>query len=244
MPLIQTLRALRADADVRAGARAMRGAGLGIAAWGLVTGVAMVKSGLGLWLALAMTLFVYAGSAQLAALPLIAAAAPLPLVLGAAFCVNLRFVVFSAQVRPYLEGLPRWQRTLAGYLNGDVVIITLLRRYPVSDGSAQQRRYFLGAAAMNWLCWQLPSLGGVLLADRVPDSWGLGFAGTLALLAIILGQLADRATALVIVLASTLSTALFWLPLRLNVVTAIVVSLLVGMAWDAWRQEHLTVPQR
>src|SRR6185503_4232081 len=46
---------------------------LGIAAWGLVTGVAMVKSGLSLPVAVLMTMLVYAGSAQLAALPLIVA---------------------------------------------------------------------------------------------------------------------------------------------------------------------------
>ena len=239
---IRLLRMLLSDADWRAGARDMRGAGLGIGAWGLVTGVAMVKSGLGLGLSLAITLLVYAGSAQLAALPLIIAGAPLTLVLVAAFCVNLRFVVFSAQLRPYLEALPRWQRALCGYLNGDVVFVTLLRRHPVADGSARQRRYYLGAAAMNWMCWQVPSLAGVILADHVPDRWGLGFAGTLALLAIVYGLLADHATAAVIVLASALSTSLFWLPLRLNIVVAIIVSLLAGMAWDAWRQARMTVP--
>ena len=40
---------------------------LGIAAWGLVTGVAMIKSGLGLPEAIGMSLLVFAGSAQLAA---------------------------------------------------------------------------------------------------------------------------------------------------------------------------------
>ena len=235
------MRSLLADADFRAGARDLRGAGLGIGAWGLVTGVAMVKSGLGLWPALAITLFVYAGSAQLAALPLISAGAPLLLVLGAATCANLRFVVFGAQLRPYLEPLPRGLRTLAAYLNGDVVIVTLLRRYPVADGSREQQRYFLGAAAANWLFWQIPSIGGVLLADQFPDRWNVGFAGTLALLAIVLGLLADRATAGVIVLASTLSTLLFWLPLRLNLVAAIGLSLLAGMAWDAWLQSRIGV---
>ena len=38
----------------------------GIAAWGLMTGVAMMKSGLSLVEALAMTLTVFAGSSQLA----------------------------------------------------------------------------------------------------------------------------------------------------------------------------------
>ena len=39
----------------------------GIAAWGLMTGVAMVKSGMSVFEASAMTLLVFAGSSQLAA---------------------------------------------------------------------------------------------------------------------------------------------------------------------------------
>jgi predicted branched-subunit amino acid permease len=87
--------------EYRRGAREMAAPVLGMAAWGLVTGVAMVKSGLTVAQALAMTLFVFAGSAQLASLPLIAAGAPLWVLLLTAFCVNLRFVIFSAQWQPY-----------------------------------------------------------------------------------------------------------------------------------------------
>lgn len=46
---------------------------------GIVTGVAMVRSGLGVWLPVLMSLVVvvFAGSAQLASLPLIATGAPM-----------------------------------------------------------------------------------------------------------------------------------------------------------------------
>jgi predicted branched-subunit amino acid permease len=52
----------------------MTGPSVGIAAWGLVTGVAMVKSGLSIPVAVLMSLLVFAGSAQLAVIPLLAAA--------------------------------------------------------------------------------------------------------------------------------------------------------------------------
>lgn len=62
----------------RLGARDMSAPTIGIGAWGLVTGVAMVKSGLTIPVALAMSLLMFAGSAQLAILPLLAAGAPGP----------------------------------------------------------------------------------------------------------------------------------------------------------------------
>lgn len=68
------------DPDLRRGARDVLEFIPGIAAWGLVTGVAMVKGGLSVPLALVMSLVVFSGSAQLATLPLIAAGAPLRVV--------------------------------------------------------------------------------------------------------------------------------------------------------------------
>jgi predicted branched-subunit amino acid permease len=64
-------------AEFRSGVRDMLPAFPGIFAWGLVTGVAMVKGGLSVPMALLMTLVAYAGSAQLASLPLIATSAPI-----------------------------------------------------------------------------------------------------------------------------------------------------------------------
>ena len=49
------------------GARDMTATALGIAAWGLLTGIAMANSGLPLPLGILMSLIVFAGSAQLAA---------------------------------------------------------------------------------------------------------------------------------------------------------------------------------
>ena len=83
------------------GARDMTGTALGIAAWGLLTGVAMAKSGLAMPLAVLMSLIVFAGSAQLAALPLLAGGAPIWVIWATALCVNLRFVIFSAGWRRY-----------------------------------------------------------------------------------------------------------------------------------------------
>ena len=72
----------------RQGVTDMLGTGLGVGAWGLVTGVAMVKTGMPVALALLMSLLVYAGSAQLAVLPLLAVGAPLWVVWLTAACVR------------------------------------------------------------------------------------------------------------------------------------------------------------
>ena len=214
------------------GARDMVGISLGIAAWGLVTGVAMAKSGLPLPLAVLMSLLVFAGSAQLAALPLIIAGAPIWMVWAIALCVNLRFVIFSAQWRPYFAHLPRWQRMRLGYFTADLNYVVFMTRFPQPRPSPEQLPYFWGGVVTNWLSWQLPTLAGLLLADAIPTAWGFGFAGILALLALMYSLLSDRASAVAAVVATSAAIATAALPLKLNIVVAIVAAVAAGLLMD------------
>src|SRR4029079_18734645 len=126
----------------------------GLAAWGVMTGVAMVKSGMSAVEVTLMALFVYAGSSQLAALPLIAAGAPMWVILATSTCVNLRFVVFSAHLRAYVSHLPAWRRTFRGYLFADLNYGLFIRRFPqpptTADGIAAQDAYWLGTRGSGW----------------------------------------------------------------------------------------------
>lgn len=215
----------RRHAEFGEGIRDQFSVAMGIAAWGLMTGVAMVQSGLSVLEALLMTLIVYAGSAQLAAVPMIAAGAPLWVILAAAFCVNLRFVVFSAHLRPYLMHLPRWQRMATGYVTGDLSYVFFARRYPHPGENpeelARQQAYLAGNCAVNYLAWMAASVIGIVLAHAIPTAWGLGFAGILALLG-VLSSLASSPLRIVSAgVAGAAAVAAWALPLRLNILVAI-----------------------
>ncbi len=229
------LRALVRDPEFRRGARDMAGITLGISAWGLVTGVAMVKSGLSLPLALLMSLVVFAGSSQLASLPLLAAGAPLWVLWATAFCVNLRFVIFSAQWRFYFGHLPLLKRLHIGYFAADLNYVAFLRRFPEPAPAPGQLPYFWGGVALNWCAWQIPSILGIVLADRVPTQWGLGFAGVLALLGLSYSLLSDFRTWISAAVAACAAVAAYALPLRLNIVVAIAAAVAAGLLIEHWR---------
>lgn len=226
--------ALTRNPEFRRGAREMMGITLGISAWGLVTGVAMVKSGLSVWMALLMSLVVFAGSSQLAALPLIAAGAPLWVLWATAFCVNLRFVIFSTQWRMYFGHLPRTRRMKIAYFAADLNYVAFLKRFPDGKPAPEQEPYFWGGVALNWCAWQIPSIAGILLANHVPTEWGLGFAGVLALLGLSYSLLRDRNTWVTAAVAGCAAVAAYALPLRLNIIVAIAVAVAVGLMMEKW----------
>ena len=197
----------------------------GIAAWGLMTGVAMVKSGMSLPEALFMGLAVFAGSSQLAAIPLIAAGAPMWVILATAFCVNLRFVVFSAHLRPYVMHQPLWRRLVSGYFTADLSYVLFTTHFPHpstdADGIRAQEAYLAGNCALNWVSWVGASLLGIALANAIPPQWGLGFAGILALLGILCSLATTRLRAISGGVAGAAAVAAFALPLKLNILVAI-----------------------
>ena len=222
----------RHDDAFRLGAQDMTGPALGIAAWGLVTGVAMVKSGMSVSIALATSLLVFAGSAQLATLPLLAAGAPLWVIWATAACVNLRFVILGTQWRPYFGHLPRARRLRLAYFAADLNFVLFMKRYPRPEPAPGQEAYFWGGVALNYPAWQLSSIAGILLGDRVPTEWGLGFAGILVLIGLIGSMLNTRSTWVAAAVAAVTAVLSYGLPYKLNIVLAIAAAVLVGMAMD------------
>jgi len=211
-----------------------------ILTWGLVTGIAMAKSTLTLYEALAMSLFVYAGVSQLAALPLIAAGLPVWMILVTSFMVNLRFVIFSLGLQAHFAYLPTWRRVLLGYCTADFSYLFFIRRYPTPQTTAEQHAntkhlqmyWLMGMQISNWVLWQIGSITGILFANQIPNSWGLEFAGAIALVAIIVPML-DRASARwAAVTAGTVAVMAYGMPFRLNIVLAIVAAIVVGMKTD------------
>jgi predicted branched-subunit amino acid permease len=213
----------------------------GIAAWGMMTGVAMMKSGLSLVEALSMALLVFAGSSQLAAMPLMIAGAPMWVVLATGFCVNLRFVVFSIHLRPYVMHQPLWRRLISGYFTADLSYVMFTKRHThpaASDDAAQLRAqdaYLAGNCFVNWCSWVGASLLGIALANAIAPQWGLGFAGILALLGIVCSLASSRLRVVSCAIAGAAAVVAYALPLKLNILVGIGVAVVVCLSLEKLR---------
>ena len=215
----------RRDAFVR-GIRAIAPVALATAAWGVVAGVAMVQVGLNTVQAICMTLLVFSGTAQLASLPLIAAAAPIWVILLTATVVNLRFVNFSAGLRPFVRRLSLSRRLLLGYTIVDTSFAVFLSRFADAAenerGTTEQIWFFLGLGAGQWIVWQSMSILGILLAAQVPPEWGLEFAAIVALIALTLPMIVGRPALVGALTAGIVAVAAAGAPLKLGLLFAVI----------------------
>jgi len=213
----------------------------GAAAWGLVSGVAMVKGGLSPPWAATMSLLVYAGSAQLAALPLIATGMPLWVIVATGLITNLRFVIYSAALRPYFAAEPVGKRAALGFFMTDFTFTLFMRS--AQDGRLPEENrdaWFAGVCSSNWITWQVCAMTGIVAASYVPTHWGLEFTGTLALVALVGPALITRPIIVGAVVASVVALLAHGIPYRLGLFCAAIAGIAAATAADGWRNSDIT----
>jgi len=223
----------------RQGQRAILPSLPGAFAWGMISGVAMVKGGLTVPWAIMMSLLVYAGSAQLAALPLIVAGAPLWVIVTTGLITNLRFVIYSAALRPYFADEPWRKRAALGFFMTDFTFTRFMRS--AQDGSLPERNrdaWFAGVCANNWVTWQLSAMTGIIGASYVPTDWGLEFTGTLALVALVGPSLNARPAVVGAIVAAVVALLAFPLPFKLGLFCGALAGIAAATLADYWQQRE------
>jgi predicted branched-subunit amino acid permease len=199
----------------------------------MVSGVAMVKGGLGVPWAIAMSLMVCAGSAQLAALPLIAAGAPIWVIVATGLITNLRFVIYSAAIRPYFAGHSLPRRLALGFFMTDFTFVRFMRS--TQDGSLPEQHrdsWFAGMCSTNFLVWQVSAITGCIGASYVPTEWGLEFTGTLALVALVGPSLNARPAVIGAMVAALVALFTHGLPFKLGLFCGAIAGILAASLAD------------
>ncbi|AEG92892.1 AzlC family ABC transporter permease [Ramlibacter tataouinensis] len=146
----------------------------GVALYGLVFGVLAGERGLSWLQALLMSVFVYSGSAQLAALEVWASASGLAALLLTILAINARYVLYGAALQPWLAPLPRRHALGSLFLLGDGSWVLSMREWERGERDAG---FVLGSGLAGLLPWLGGTVAGHLLTSGLPDprAWGLDF---------------------------------------------------------------------
>lgn len=218
---------------MRAGAQDIAPILIGIVPFGLVAGAAVIQAGFRPAEAIGMSLLVNAGASQIVATTLFGSGAPLWLALATALIVNARMFIYSTSIAPVLSDAPGWLRPILGHMLVDQnYAMTMTRGRSREDVDVIP--YYIGAWLALAAVWQLSTIGGALIGPLIPASWGLEFAVPLVFLAMLAPALKDSVAISVCVVTAVSSAVLVpVLPLQ----TGLVVAILIGMLYGAWRDK-------
>lgn len=207
---------------------------LGYIPVGFAYGVLAQKSGLGIVNTVAMSVIVFAGSAQLIGAGLFGAGAgPLALIFTT-FVVNLRHMLMSAALAPKLKGWKKWQIALFGYeLTDETFALHSMRMAKDSPPLAET----FGVNITSQSSWVLGSLAGYLAGGQIADvrPVGLDYALPAMFIALLVPQLVKPVYLMMAVIAGSLSVILCLLGYsQSHVIAATVIASTVGLGVEQW----------
>jgi 4-azaleucine resistance transporter AzlC len=211
-----------------AGARAEIPLLIGVIPFGLIYGALAVNAGLSKAAAQMMSSIIFAGSAQFITAQLVHEATPGLVIVLTIAVVNLRHMLYSASMAPYIASLPMRWKALLSYLLTDEAYAPTILHYEKHGVTPHAHWFWLGAGCTLWVFWQMSTAVGVFLGAAIPESWSLDFALPLTFIAMLVPVLRGRPALAAALSAGVVALLAFSLPYKLGLIVAALVGILVG----------------
>lgn len=201
---------------------------IGVFPFGLIYGASALDAGLSPAASQMMSSILFAGSAQVIAAQLVREAAPGLVILLTIAVVNLRHMLYSASLAPYIAALPTRWKVLLSYLLTDEAYAPSIIHYEKEGLTPYAHWFWLGAGLALWTTWQVATALGIFLRAAIPDSWSLDFALPLTFIAMVVPVLKNRAAVAAALSAGVVALLAFSLPYKLGLILAALVGIVVG----------------
>jgi 4-azaleucine resistance transporter AzlC len=211
-----------------AGARAEIPLVIGGFPFGMIYGALAMNAGLSTSAAQLMSSIVFAGSAQFITTELVHQLTPGPVIVLTIAVVNLRHMLYSASLAPYLASLSTRWKALLSYLLTDEAYAPTVIHYEKVGKTPYGHWFLLGAGLTLWTDWQISTALGIWLGTAIPESWSLDFALPLTFIAMVVPVLKDRPAIAAALSAGVVALVAHRLPYQLGLIVAAFVGIAVG----------------
>lgn len=201
---------------------------IGVFPFGLIYGALALNAGLSPAAAQMMSWIVFAGSSQFITTQLVHESAPGLVIVLTIAVVNLRHMLYSASMAPYLAPLStRWKALLSYFLTDEAYAPSIMH-YEEKGITPHAHWFLLGAGLSLWLDWQISTALGIFLGATIPETWSLDFALPLTFIAMVVPVLKNQPAVAAALSAGVVALVAFPLPYKLGLILAALAGILVG----------------
>lgn len=201
---------------------------IGVFPFGMIYGALALNAGLSALVSQMMSSIVFAGSAQFVTAQLVKDAAPGFVIILTIAVVNLRHMLYSASLAPYLKHLSLKWKILLSYLLTDEAYAPSILHYEKEGIKPFSHWFLLGAGFSLWFTWQVSTALGIFLGAEMPEDIPLDFALPLTFIAMVVPILKKRPMVASAVSAGVTALLAYNLPFKLGLILAALVGILVG----------------
>jgi 4-azaleucine resistance transporter AzlC len=208
---------------------------VGVFPFGLIYGALAINTGLPTSAAQMMSSIVFAGSSQIIATQLFHESAPGPVIVLTIAVVNLRHMLYSASLAPYVASLSTRWKILLSYLLTDEAYAASVIHYEKEGVTRYGHWFLLGAGFSLWFIWQVSTAMGIFLGTAIPETWSLDFALPLTFIAMVVPALKNRPAIAAALSAGVVALLAYPLPYRLGLILAALIGIAAGTFLE-WRK--------
>jgi len=201
---------------------------IGVFPFGLIYGALALNAGLSKTASQFMSSIVFAGSSQFITAQLVHESVPGLVIVLTIAVVNLRHMLYSASLAPYLASLPTRWKALLSYLLTDEAYAPTIIHYEKEGITPYAHWFLLGAGFSLWFIWQVSTAVGIFLGAAIPESWSLDFALPLTFIAMVVPVLKNQPAIAAALSAGVVALIAFSLPYKLGLILAALVGIAVG----------------
>jgi branched chain amino acid efflux pump len=227
-----------------AGARAEIPLLIGVFPFGMIYGALALNAGLSTSAAQMMSSIVFAGSAQFITAQLVHELTPGFVIVLTIAVVNLRHMLYSASLAPYLAGIPTRWKVLLSYLLTDEAYAPTILHYEKEGTTPYAHWFLLGAGFSLWFTWQVSTALGIFLGTAIPESWSLDFALPLTFIAMVVPVLKNQPAIAAALSAGAVALVAYPLPYKLGLILAALVGILIGSLLEGRKPSKETLPPK
>jgi len=211
-----------------AGARAEIPLLIGVFPFGMIYGALALNAGLSNAASQMMSSIVFAGSAQFITAQLVHESTPGLVIVLTIAVVNLRHMLYSASLAPYIASLSTRWKVLLSYLLTDEAYAPTIIHYEKEGITPYAHWFWLGAGCSLWFTWQVSTALGIFLGTAIPATWSLDFALPLTFIAMVVPVLKNQPAIAAALSAGIVALIAFSLPYKLGLILAALVGIVVG----------------
>ena len=201
---------------------------IGVFPFGMIYGALALNAGLSASASQLMSSIVFAGSSQFVTAQLVHDAAPAFVIIVTIAVVNLRHMLYSASLAPYLHDLSLRWKALLSYLLTDEAYAPTIIKYERDGIKPFSHWFLLGAGFSLWFTWQVSTALGIFLGTAIPEDWPLDFALPLTFIAMVVPILKNRPMVASALSAGVVALLAYSLPYKLGIILAALTGILVG----------------
>jgi 4-azaleucine resistance transporter AzlC len=211
---------------------------IGVFPFGMIYGALALNAGLAKSASQMMSSIVFAGSSQFVTTQLVHESAPGFVIVLTIAVVNLRHMLYSASLAPYLASVSTRWKLLLSYLLTDEAYAPTIIKYEREGIQPFSHWFLFGAGLALWSTWQVSTALGIFLGTAIPESWSLDFTLPLTFIAMVVPVLKGRPYIAAALSAGVVALVAYSLPFKLGLILAALVGIFVGTILEEKGDSH------